>query len=51
MVKQATADVIGRGAATALSNGSISLVGPDNMQSEEQAQPNGGGCSNHKLEW
>jgi nitrite reductase (NAD(P)H) len=51
MVKQATADVIGRGAATALSSGSISLVGPDNMQSEKPSKVNGGACSNHKLEW
>jgi hypothetical protein len=51
MVKKATADIVGRGAATALKNGTISLVGPDNAQSEEAPKANGGGCSSHKLEW
>ncbi|KAJ9104552.1 hypothetical protein QFC21_002049 [Naganishia friedmannii] len=51
MVKQATADVYGRGAATAVEPKSIELVGP-----KDEIDPNGGrtaraGCGDNKLDW
>jgi nitrite reductase (NAD(P)H) len=51
MVKQATADVYGRGAATAVEPNAIELVGP-----KDEIDPNGGrtagaGCGDSKLDW
>ena len=49
MVKQATADVYGRGAATAVEPNVIELVGP-----KEEVNPNRGrtaGCGDSKLDW
>lgn len=51
MVKQATADVYGRGAATAVEPNAIELVGP-----KDEIDPNGGrtaraSCGDNKLDW
>lgn len=49
MVKQATADVYGRGAATAVEPNAIELVGP-----KDEVNPNRGrttGCGDAKLDW
>ncbi len=51
MVKAATADMVGRGAATSLKNGSLQVVGPDSAPSPASEEKGGGGCGDQKLDW
>lgn len=67
MVKKATADALGRGAATALESGKLQLVGPKDgispngpAENDVHGGANGlgngeataaGGCGNPKLDW